>query len=296
MDKKSEMRLPRWMKAEMPHIENYPKVKKLLRDENLHTVCVSANCPNKGECWNSGTATFMIQGDKCTRNCRFCQVDTKVPDQLDWDEPLRIARAIKALHLKHVVITSVARDDLADGGASHWASTIRAVKEKNPELTMEVLIPDFRNDHTSLDLVINAGPEVISHNLETVRRLSPEVRSVAKYESSLEVLRYTSGKSITTKTGIMVGLGETYDEVIECMQDSLAAGASVFTIGQYLQPGPRFLPVKEYVRPGIFEEYRKQALNMGFEFVESGPLVRSSYHAERHIKKMISQPNDTTNG
>ncbi len=286
MNRPSESRLPRWMKAEMPHIDHYPRVKKLLTTGKLHTVCVSANCPNKGECWNSGTATFMIQGDKCTRNCHFCQVDTKVPDQLDWNEPVRLARVIKSLGLKHAVITSVARDDLDDGGASHWAATIRTVREKNPGVTMEVLIPDFRNVHASLDLIIDAGPEVISHNLETVRRLSPQVRSVAKYETSLEVLRYISGKGTTTKTGIMAGLGETFGEVIETMQDSLTAGASVFTIGQYLQPGPRFLPVREYVRPEIFEEYRTRGLAMGFDFVESGPLVRSSYHAERHIKKI----------
>ncbi len=283
-----ERRLPRWMKAEMPRVVNYPKIKKLLSEEKLHTVCVSANCPNKGECWNRGTATFMIQGDKCTRNCRFCQVDTKVPEPLDWEEPERLARAIRSLNLKHAVITSVARDDVPDGGATHWAETIRAIKKLNPGITMEVLIPDFRLNYSALDQVIGAGPEVISHNLETVRRLTPEVRSVAKYDSSLAVLKYLAGAGIRTKTGIMAGLGETFDEVLECMDDALKAGASVFTIGQYLQPGPRYLAVTEYVRPEIFEFYRREGLAKGFDFVESGPLVRSSYHAERHC--IINDP------
>ncbi len=279
------LRLPRWMKAEMPDVKNYPKLKKLLSEQHLHTVCVSANCPNKGECWNSGTATFMILGDKCTRNCRFCQVDTKVPDPLDADEPERLARAISRLNLKHAVITSVARDDMPDGGSMHWAETIRAVKRANPGITMEVLIPDFRGRVADLDKIIAAGPEVISHNLETIRRLSPSVRSVATYDRSLQVLKYISDSGITVKTGIMTGFGERYEEVIECMKDALSSGVSVFTIGQYLQPGPRYLPVTGYITPEIFESYRKEGLALGFRFVESGPLVRSSYHAERHCTK-----------
>ncbi len=278
-------RLPSWMKVEAPRTENYPKVKKLLSEQNLHTVCVSANCPNKGECWNNGTATFMIQGDKCTRNCRFCQVETKVPDTLDWEEPERLAHAISKLNLKHAVITSVARDDLEDGGASHWATVILAVKNRCPDITMEVLIPDFRRGNAALDLVIDAGPEVISHNLETVRRLSPAIRSVATYDDSLSLLNYISKSGITTKTGIMAGFGETFQEVLDCMDDARRAGVEVFTIGQYLRPGPRYIPVAEYIRPEVFNAYREEGLARGFKFVECGPLVRSSYHAERHLKK-----------
>lgn len=272
------------MKVEMPGTENYPRIKKLLSSQKLHTVCVSANCPNKGECWNNGTATFMIQGDKCTRNCRFCQVDTMVPEPLDWDEPGRLARAIRDLGLKHAVITSVARDDVEDGGANHWALTIRTIKKINPDLTMEVLVPDFRNNTSSLDAIIEAGPDVISHNLETVRRLSPKIRSVAGYTGSLDVLHYVSRSGITTKTGIMLGFGETFEEVTECMNDALSAGATVFTIGQYLRPGPRFTPVEEYVKPEIFKRLEEEGLRLGFDVVESGPLVRSSYHAERHLR------------
>jgi lipoic acid synthetase len=276
-------RLPRWMKAEMPGVENYTSIRKLLSAKGLHTVCESAGCPNKGECWNRGTATFMILGDKCTRNCKFCQVYTRVPDAVDPAEPERLAEAVRIMKLKHAVITSVARDDLPDGGASHWVRTIHAVKKMNPGTTMEVLIPDFRKNFAALDAIVDAHPEVISHNLETIRRLSPLVRSVAKYEGSLEVISYISRSGIIAKTGIMAGLGETFGEVLECMDDALKAGAKVFTIGQYLQPGPEFYPVREYVQPSIFKAYREKGLAMGFRYVESSPLVRSSYHAERHI-------------
>jgi len=213
-----------------------------------------------------------------------------VPEPLDWDEPGRLARAIGSLKLKHAVITSVARDDVDDGGARHWAETIRTVKKLNPGLTMEVLIPDFRNNRSALDMIISSGPEVISHNLETVKRLSPKIRRVATYETSLDVLRHISRSGIITKTGIMLGFGETYDEVIECMSEARAAGATVFTIGQYLQPGPHFLPVVDYIKPGVFKSLREEGLKSGFDFVESGPLVRSSYHAERHLNKRPSVP------
>ena len=276
-------RLPHWMKVPFPKGENYSMVKNLIMQQNLHTICVSGNCPNKGECWNAGTATFMILGEKCTRNCKFCQVYTMKPDAPDWEEPARLAEAIKSLHLKHVVITSVARDELPDGGASFWAETIKIVKEVNPETTMEVLIPDFRRGSKALDLVIQEKPEVISHNVETVERLSPVIRSMSRYEKSLELLKYIANSGIITKTGLMLGLGETKEEVIQTMKDSIETGAKVFTIGQYLQPTAEHYPVAEYVHPDVFAELKETGLKLGFAHVESGPQVRSSYHAERHI-------------
>jgi lipoic acid synthetase len=276
-------RFPDWLKAEMPHGTDYSRVKNLAINQKLNTVCVSANCPNKGECWSRGTATFMIQGNKCTRHCRFCQIKSMVPDPLDWDEPERLAHTIKALSLKHAVITSVARDDLKDGGASHWAATIKTVKVINPGITMEVLIPDFRRGVEAVDLVIEAGPDIISHNLETVRRLTHKVRSLARYDRSLDLLAYVAGSGITTKTGIMVGHGETEPEVYETMDDALSSGVRVFTIGQYLKPGPGYLDVVEYVNPSVFLKYRNYGLEKGFTYIESAPLVRSSYHSERHV-------------
>lgn len=271
------------MKAEKPHGADFSRVKNLTVNQRLNTVCVSANCPNKGECWSRGTATFMIQGNKCTRNCRFCQVESMIPDKLDWDEPERLAHTVAELDLRHAVITSVARDDLEDGGASHWAATIKAIKNLNPGITMEVLIPDFRRGTEVLDLVIEAGPDIISHNLETVRRLSDKIRRVAKYESSLELLKYISSSGITSKTGIMAGFGESKEEVFETMDDALNCGVKVFTVGQYLRPGPEYYDVVEYIHPSVFLEYRNYGLKKGFRFVESSPLVRSSYHSERHI-------------
>lgn len=284
---RSSRRLPEWMKAEKPHGKDFSRVKNLTLNYKLNTVCVSANCPNKGECWSRGTATFMIQGNKCTRNCRFCQVDTMIPDKPDWDEPERLARIISELNLRHAVITSVARDDLKDGGASHWAESIKAIKKHNPGITMEVLIPDFRRGNDALDLIIEAGPDIISHNLETVRRLSDNVRRGAQYDRSLELLGYISRSGITSKTGIMVGFGESKEEVFETMDDALQCGVKVFTVGQYLQPGPEYIDVVEYIHPAVFKEYKKYGLEKGFRFVESSPLVRSSYHSERHI---ISSP------
>lgn len=277
-------RLPRWMKVTLPHGENYSKVKRLIADYHLNTICTSGNCPNKGECWNAGTASFMILGDKCTRNCRFCYVQNDMPDEVDWMEPLRLAKTIRTLALKHCVITSVTRDDLVDGGAEFWATTIRKIKELNPATTIETLIPDFNADPELIGKVIAAGPEVISHNLETVRRLTPKVRSTARYDRSLKVISVIAGSGIVPKSGIMVGLGETEDEVLETMDDLRAAGCKVLTIGQYLQPDSNLLPVKEYVSPETFEMYRREAVKRGFSFVESSPLVRSSYHAEKHVQ------------
>jgi lipoic acid synthetase len=276
-------RLPRWMKVPLPKGQNYSRVKNLVANQKLNTICVSGNCPNKGECWNAGTATFMILGEKCTRNCKFCQVHTLKPEPVDPDEPIRLAETIQELQLKHAVITSVARDELHDGGAGHWAECIRKVKELNPGITMEVLIPDFRRGNIALDTIINEKPEVISHNLETVKRLTLEVRSMARYEHSLELLAYVAKSGLIAKTGIMLGLGETEKEVINTMQDAYNVGVKVFTLGQYLRPSKEHYPVKEYIHPDVFKRLQEAGLKMGFAHVESGPQVRSSYHAERHV-------------
>lgn len=279
-------RKPAWLKIQLPSTADYNWMNKTIRDHKLHTICTSGKCPNAAECWSNGTATFMILGDICTRACKFCNVKTGKPDAVDIKEPLRIARSIKIMKLKHAVITSVDRDDLEDGGASVWAETIRMVKELNPGITQEVLIPDFNGLKHLIQKVIDAGPEVISHNLETVRRLTPQIRSKAKYDLSLKVLQYISSSGVVSKSGIMVGLGETPEEVFETMDDLRAAGVRVLTIGQYLQPTPKHWPVYEYVTPGQFEIYRKEGLKRGFKYVESGPLVRSSYHAEKHINAL----------
>ena len=276
-------RLPRWMKSQLPSGENYSKVKRLISEHKLNTICTSGNCPNKGECWNAGTASFMILGDKCTRNCRFCYVKNLIPDPVDWEEPQRLADTIKTLQLKHCVVTSVDRDDLPDGGARFWATTIRAIKETSPETTIETLIPDFHAKKELVQQVIDARPEVISHNLETVRRLTPKIRSTARYDRSLQVISYISEAGIVPKSGIMLGLGETPEEVLEAMDDLKAAGCKVLTLGQYLQPAPNLMKVVEYITPEQFDNYRKEAYKRGFRFVESSPLVRSSYHAERHV-------------
>lgn len=277
-------RLPRWMKSPLPKGENYLKVKRLVADHQLNTICTSGNCPNKGECWNAGTASFMILGDKCTRNCRFCYVQNDVPEPVDWLEPLRLAKTIQTLQLKHCVITSVTRDDLPDGGAGFWATTIMKIKELNPETTIETLIPDFNAHRELIQKVIDARPDVISHNMETVRRLTPKIRATARYERSLQVISIISGAGLVSKSGIMVGLGETVDEVLQTMDDLRAVGCKVLTIGQYLQPDSNLFPVQEYITPEIFEKYKTQGMKRGFSFVESSPLVRSSYHAERHAK------------
>ncbi len=283
MEKENVRRLPEWFRMERPAGGNYSHLKNLSEKNNLHTICKSGNCPNIGECWNAGTATFMILGDICTRACKFCSVITGKPKPVDWDEPRRLAESIKTLGVKHCVLTSVDRDDLEDGGASFWAETIRTVKKINPQVTLETLIPDFRGRHNYIQLVIDAGPEVISHNLETVQRLTSRIRSLNKYETSLDVVRYISSKGSISKSGIMLGLGETRDEVLDTMEDLRGTGCKVLTIGQYLQPTLHHYPVKDYIHPDVFREYKKTGLEMGFRFVESSPLVRSSYHAERHV-------------
>ncbi len=258
-------------------------VNNIIKEHNLHTICTSGKCPNQGECWGNGTATFMIGGDTCTRACKFCNVLTGRPAPLDPQEPEHIAKSIKLLEVKHAVITSVDRDDLEDYGAEHWVKTIKAVKEMNPEVTMEVLIPDFNGREDLVAKIIEAKPEVISHNMETVRRLTPGIRSVATYETSLKVIKQIADSKIISKSGIMLGLGETEEEIFETMDDLRAVGCKVMTIGQYLQPTKENTEVQEYVTPEKFKEYEEIGLKKGFRFVESGPLVRSSYHAERHI-------------
>ena len=281
--KKNTRRLPRWMKMQMPKGESYSKVKNTVQKHNLHTICTSGNCPNIGECWNRGTATFMILGEICTRSCKFCGVKTGKPLPVDWEEPKRLAESVKLMQVKHCVITSVDRDDLQDGGASFWAETILKIKEVNPDTTIETLIPDFDAVKEDIQKVIDAKPEVISHNLETVERLTPQIRSRAKYQRSLKVLKQIAESGIVAKSGIMLGLGETEEEILQTMDDLLAVGCKVMTIGQYLAPSANHIPVVDYVTPEKFEEYRKIGLEKGFDFVESSPLVRSSYRAENHV-------------
>lgn len=276
-------RLPDWMKTPLPSGKKYIELKNLANNLQLNTICVSGNCPNKAECWGASTASFMILGDKCTRNCRFCDVKNMIPDVVDYEEPMRLSETIRTLKIKHCVITSVTRDDLDDGGAAFWALTIRTIKEINPGITIETLIPDFYANPVLIQQIINAKPEVISHNLETVRRLTPKVRDIARYERSLKVIEIISGSGIVPKSGIMVGLGETEDEVFETMDDLLKVGCRVLTIGQYLQPTSHHLKIEEFVKPEVFIKYREAAIQKGFSMVESSPLVRSSYHAEKHI-------------
>jgi lipoic acid synthetase len=277
-------RLPAWLKMQRARGENYSMVKQVVASNNLHTICTSGNCPNIGECWNSGTATFMILGDICTRACRFCATMTGKPLPPDQQEPARLASAVTTMRLRHCVITSVDRDDLIDGGASVWAETIEYVKRENPETTIEALIPDFDLDHGNLMKVIKSGPDVISHNIETVRRLTPVIRTKARYDRSLEVLRYIAESGAVTKSGFMLGLGEREEEVVETITDIFATGCKILTIGQYLQPTMDHMQVAEYIAPEKFEEYRLLSIKMGFSFVESSPLVRSSFHAEKHVK------------
>ena len=283
-ESQSRPRLPRWMKMKMPKGESYSKVKNLVNEHGLHTICTSGNCPNIGECWNRGTATFMILGDICTRNCKFCGVKTGKPLPIDPEEPKRVAESVQLMQLKHAVITSVDRDDLPDLGATAWAETIREVKKINPNTKLEVLIPDFQGRDELILQVAEAKPEVISHNLETVERLSPEIRSAAKYKRSLDVISTIAKTGLVAKSGIMLGLGETEEEVIQTMDDLLTAGCKVMTIGQYLAPTVSHIPVKKYIEPEQFDKYRTIALEKGFAFVESSPLVRSSYRAEMHAE------------
>ncbi|NPA37284.1 MAG: lipoyl synthase [Chlorobi bacterium] len=274
---------PDWLKIKLPGTEEYKWMNKVVKDNGLHTICTSGKCPNAAECWAKGTATFMILGDICTRACKFCNVATGKPLPADKNEPVKIARSVKLMKVKHAVITSVDRDDLDDGGAGIWVETIRKVKELNPGTTMEVLIPDFNGNEELIQMIIDAQPEVISHNLETVRRLTPQIRTKAKYDVSLGVLKYIASKGAVAKSGIMLGLGEQEDEVLQVMDDLLEAGVTIFTLGQYLQPTPKHIPVSEYVHPDKFAEYKQIGLEKGFKYVESAPLVRSSYNAEAHV-------------
>lgn len=277
-------RKPEWLKIKLPKGQLSVDVLNIVREHHLHTICTSGMCPNQGECWGCGTATFMICGDVCTRGCKFCNVKTGKPAPLDPSEPYNIANSVKLLKLKHAVITSVDRDDLDDLGAAHWVKVIEAVKKENPEVTMEVLIPDFQGRKELIGRVIAARPEVISHNLETVRRLTNAIRSRATYDMSLEVVRQVSELGVVSKSGIMLGLGETRAEILQTMDDLRSVGCRVMTIGQYLQPTASNVEVKEYVTPEVFDEYRRIGLEKGFTHVESGPLVRSSYHAEKHVR------------
>ena len=276
-------RKPSWLRVKLPIGEEYRKVRNLVSENKLHTICESGNCPNMGECWGAGTATFMILGNVCTRSCGFCAVSTGRPSAVDMQEPKRVAESIRLMKVKHCVITSVDRDDLKDGGAGVWVETIRAIREASPGTTMETLIPDFQGNMDQLQMIINERPEVISHNLETVRRMTRQVRIQAKYDRSLEVLKKISDSGVHAKSGIMLGLGETKEEVLDSMNDLRQSGVVIVTLGQYLQPTREHLPVAEYIHPDVFAELKVAGMQMGFRYVESGPLVRSSYHAERHI-------------
>lgn len=275
---------PKWLRVKLPTGNNYRNVRKLVDTYGLHTICQSGNCPNMGECWGEGTATFMILGNVCTRSCGFCSVKTGRPETVDWDEPERVARSVKLMSVKHCVITSVDRDDLRDGGSIIWKETVQAVRRMSPGTTMETLIPDFKGETVNIDRIVEVAPEIVSHNMETVRRLTRKVRIQAQYDRSLAVLRYLKEAGVPrTKSGIMLGLGEEREEVIESLADLRKADVDIVTLGQYLQPTPGHLPVQEFVTPEQFEEYKEIGLEMGFRYVESGPLVRSSYHAERHM-------------
>ncbi|MFT5823360.1 MAG: lipoic acid synthetase [Crocinitomix sp.] len=280
---KIRIKKPKWLRVKLPTGENYKKVRSLVDEHKLHTICESGNCPNMGECWGEGTATFMILGNICTRSCGFCAVSTGKPIEADIFEPAKVAQSVKLMGIKHAVITSVDRDDLADGGSEIWVATVKSIRRKSPGTTMETLIPDFGGKWENLQRIIDVGPEVVSHNLETVRRLTKQVRIQAKYDRSLEVLMRLKRGGMKTKSGIMLGLGETETEVYEAIDDLSSVGCDILTLGQYLQPTPNHLPIAEFVTPQKFDEYREYALTKGFRFVESGPLVRSSYHAEKHL-------------
>ncbi|MBK9477822.1 MAG: lipoyl synthase [Bacteroidetes bacterium] len=282
-EEKQFRKKPDWLRVKLPTGKEYAQVRKLVSEHKLHTICESGNCPNMGECWGAGTATFMILGNICTRSCGFCAVATGRPLAVDVNEPMRVAQSVKLMGVKHCVITSVDRDDLKDGGATIWKQTIAEVRKQSPGTTMETLIPDFQGKWENLQQIIEAAPEIVSHNMETVRRLTKQVRIQAKYDRSLEVLKRLKQAGIKTKSGIMLGLGETYEEIIESMKDLRAVGVDILTLGQYLQPTTKHLPVVSYIKPEFFEKLKKEGLEMGFRFVESGPLVRSSYHAEKHL-------------
>lgn len=277
------VRKPKWMKSPLPKGKTYINLKAIVEKNKLNTICTSGNCPNMGECWNAGTATFMILGDICTRACKFCDVKTGKPLPVDYLEPKRVADAVEKMKIKHCVLTSVDRDDLEDGGAEVWAMTIKAIKNRMPLVTIEALIPDFDGREELIMKVVDAGAEVISHNLETVRRLTPQVRTKAKYDTSLKVLKTIAASKARAKSGIMLGIGETEEEVLQTLRDMRSVGVEVVTIGQYLRPSQEHMPILEFVHPDKFKEYEEFGLKEGFRFVESGPLVRSSYHAEKHV-------------
>lgn len=280
---KIRIKKPKWLRVKLPTGESYKNVRKIVDEHKLHTICESGSCPNMGECWGDGTATFMILGNICTRSCGFCGVKTGKPDEVDIFEPARVAQSIKLMGVKHAVITSVDRDDLKDGGSTIWVQTVNAVRHTSKGTTMETLIPDFGGKWENLQRIIDVAPEIVSHNLETVRRLTKEVRIQAKYDRSLEVLFRLKKAGMRTKSGVMLGLGETHEEVLETLDDLRSVNVDIVTLGQYLQPTANHLPVQEFVTPERFAEYKEYGLKLGFRFVESRPLVRSSYHAERHI-------------
>ncbi len=283
-DLKGRTKKPKWLRVKLPTGENYKNVRGLVDKYKLHTICESGHCPNMGECWGAGTATFMILGNICTRSCGFCNVATGRPETVDWEEPEKVARSVKLMKVKHAVLTSVDRDDLADGGSIIWAETVKAIRRISPQTTMETLIPDFKGELHNVDRIIEANPEIVSHNMETVRRLTRKVRIQAQFDRSLMVLKYLKDNGIhRTKSGIMLGLGETKEEVVDAMKDLREADVDILTLGQYLQPTPKHLPVVEFITPEVFEELKEIGLEMGFRYVESGPLVRSSYHAEKHL-------------
>lgn len=281
----TKVKKPDWLRVKLPIGEDYRHVRNLVDKHKLHTICESGNCPNMGECWGEGTATFMILGNICTRSCGFCAVATGRPEAVDWDEPQRVAEAINLMKVKHAVVTSVDRDEIKDGGSIIWYNTIKAIKALNPNTTLETLIPDFKAESENIQRIINAAPEVVSHNIETVERLTKQVRIQAKYWRSMETLRILKRGGMRTKSGIMLGLGEVKEEVVQTMQDLRDSDVDVITIGQYLQPSKKHLQVQRFVHPDEFKELREIGYNMGFDYVESGPLVRSSYHSEKHVIK-----------
>ena len=283
MSVSEKVRKPKWLKVKLPTATAYKNVKSVVKTHRLHTICESGNCPNTGECWGAGTATFMILGNICTRSCGFCNVQTGRPLSVDINEPKNIANSVKIMKVKHAVITSVDRDDLKDGGSNIWAETVNEIRKINPNTTLETLIPDFKAKKENIQKIIDVAPEVVSHNMETVERLTKKVRIQAKYRRSLDVLNILNKSGVRTKSGIMLGLGETDEEVIQTMKDLLDVGVTIMTIGQYLQPSKKHLPVFEYVHPDKFEMFKNIGVKLGFRIVESGPLVRSSYHAEKHL-------------
>ncbi len=284
VNNKERVKKPKWLRVKLPVGKKYTELRGLVDKYNLNTICTSGSCPNMGECWGEGTATFMILGNTCTRSCGFCGVKTGRPDTVEWDEPEKVARSIKIMKIKHAVITSVDRDDLKDGGSIIWSETVQAIRRANPNTTLETLIPDFQGNEKLIDRIIEVHPEVVSHNMETVKRLTREVRIQAKYDRSLGVLKYLKEKGMRTKSGIMLGLGETEEEVIQTMKDVRSVGLDIITIGQYLQPTKMHLPVKEFITPDQFKKYETIGKEMGFMYVESGALVRSSYKAHKHAR------------